>query len=101
MKRLAHLALVASISSFCFTGCKPTTEDVCARFAECEDRGDVEDCNADLNQAEASAKEAECEGEFDAWIECLDGVGDVCDDDNISAACDEKLAAVEQCGVDF
>ena len=83
-------------------GCSEKIEDYCDRLGEeCgADPEDVVSCKDFGESYEIAARNAECEPEFDAWVKCLNGARDVCDPAALSASCDEKLAAVEQCGVD-
>lgn len=90
------LALIACAA------CGDTLEDYCVRYqAECDTTQADVDCKAYADDFEIAAKEADCEGELDAYTQCLNALDDVCDPVEQSAACDEHLAALEQCGVDL
>ena len=99
---MKNLPLSAALALLACAGCGSTLEDYCERYsAECDTTQVVADCKAYADQFEIAAKEADCEAELDAWVRCLNALDDVCDEAEQTAACDEHLAALEQCGVDL
>jgi hypothetical protein len=94
MKKLCFLSLMLILSA-CGS---VSTEDLCSRLAECADADTTQaECVAALDQGTTDAEKAGCTSEYDDYLSCVDGVDNVCSQDEIEAACFAEALAVFGC----
>ena len=77
----------------------PSFEDLCERYGdECNvSESEVESCKASAAFIEERIDGTGCEDEFDAWLACIDGVSDLCDEAQLEAQCEGASEAVNEC----
>jgi hypothetical protein len=92
---LIGLVLACSLSFAC--GGTPTSEELCARVAECENQPSAADCVEELEEMRSTSEQAGCGGEYDDYISCLDGVSDVCSQEALQSECLGDALALFTC----
>lgn len=94
MKNLCFLSLMLVLSA-CGS---VSTADLCSRLAECGEADTTEaECVSELDKGAADAEQAGCTSEYDDYLSCVDGVDNICSDDEIQAACFAEALAVFGC----
>jgi hypothetical protein len=79
--------------------CAPSVEDVCDRLAQCGPGTpeDVAECKTEGNRLKNESAALGCDGEFDDYLSCVDGL-DVCDESALESGCKSELDAMAACG---
>lgn len=96
MRSFLALAFAAGLLVIGAASCgdDKTIDTFCARYAEaCSDNPEEEQkCVSDGRQKEQKAAAAECDGEFDAYVSCLDEATDPC---KAILPCTDELAGCD------
>jgi len=109
---IRSLTLILALVSVLAVGCSPDCRSLCEEQEEasCYAGNDAPDCERECMHTEDLVANAVCEPEWDAYLECLDALENICDavPDDCSLAedcddpkCDDEADDLSDCIGDY
>jgi hypothetical protein len=86
------------LSTLVACGGSASIPDVCAKLAACETQGGTQaECEQSLEEDRSAADAAGCTGEFDDYVSCVDGLSDVCNQQDLQTECADEVFSYFVC----